>query len=223
MNDVVVQDHAIDEVVPRRTLGLDETIRLALGRVAGDDVPTRWTGTGPHAAPEEPYPADPGWSGGTLLSDVRTVPSSTTPERLIQIAKALGGRRGWLVGDRLWSLRGIADKLIGGVGTRRGRRHPDELGVGESIDFFRVEGAGTDWLRLRAEMKVPGEAWLEWRAERAGDGSLLTQRALFVPRGLGGRAYWYAVTPLHAVIFKRLAERIVALAESRDPGWPAPD
>jgi hypothetical protein len=222
-NDVVVRDHAIREIVPREPLGLEETIRLARGRVAGTDVPTRWTGADPARIPEEPYPSDPGWAGGTVLTDERRVSSSAEPARLIQIAGAIGGRRGWLVGDRLWELRGIADKLIGGVGMRRGRRHPDELGVGESLDFFRVERIAPDHLRLRAEMKVPGEAWLEWRAARRGQRSVLTQRAIFVPRGLSGRIYWYAVTPAHAFIFQRLARRIATLAEGREPGWPQPD
>ncbi|MDH3227223.1 MAG: SDR family oxidoreductase [Thermoleophilia bacterium] len=221
MNDVVVRDHAIDQIVPREPLELEKTIRLAVGGMAGSDVPTRWTGASPTRTPEEPHPSDPGWSGGTLLSDVREVTSSAEPERLIQIASALGGRRGWLVGGWLWDLRGLADKLIGGVGMRRGRRHPDELGVGESLDFFRVEKVTPEHLRLRAEMKVPGQAWLEWRAERNGHGSVLTQRAIFQPRGLGGRAYWYAIAPAHAFIFERLARRIAALAEGHEPDWPA--
>jgi hypothetical protein len=223
MNDVVVKNDTIDEVVPREPLRLEETIRLALRRVAGRDVPTRWTGASPGRTPEEPHLADPGWSGGTLLTDVRTVHSSADPERLIQITKGLGGRRGWLVGDWLWGARGLADKLIGGVGMRRGRRHADELGVGESLDFFRVEEVAADQLRLRAEMKVPGKAWLEWHAEGDGAGSVLTQRAVFVPRGLSGRLYWYAVIPAHAFIFGRLARRIAEVAEGRDPDWPAPD
>lgn len=222
MNDVVVRDHSIDRIVPREPLGLEETIRLALGRVAGSDVPTRWTGANPARNPEEPHPTDPGWSGGTLLSDVRSVGSSAEPERLIQIASAIGGRRGWLAADWLWGLRGLADKLIGGVGMRRGRRHPDQLGVGESLDFFRVERVAPRQLRLRADMKVPGKAWLEWQAKRNGDGSVLTQRAIFQPRGLSGRAYWYAMAPAHTFIFERLAQRIAVLAERREPDWPAP-
>ena len=222
MNDVVVRDPAIHALIPRELLGLDETIRLALARVAGSEVPTSWIGAGPARAPEEPYPEDPDWAGGTLLADERTVRSTAPPERLIQIASAIGGHRGWLVGDWLWGLRGLADELLGGVGMRRGRRHPDQLAVGEALDFFRVESHGPRSLRLRAEMKVPGQAWLEWRAEESDAGSVLYQRALLVPRGLWGRLYWYSVAPAHLLIFRRLAARIARVAEGRDPEWPAP-
>ncbi len=223
INDVVVRDRSIEEIIPRETMSLDMTIELALTRLAGSDVPTRWSGASPRRLPEEPHPADPGWAGGTVLGDTRRVPSTASPERLIQIASAIGGKRGWLVGNALWELRGIADKLIGGVGMRRGRRHPDLVHVGESLDFFRVEKLiPGELLRLRAEMKVPGEAWLEWSAETDGTGSVLTQRAVFAPRGLSGRAYWYATAPAHALIFRPLAERIVEIAEGREAGWPLP-
>ena len=221
INDVVVTDRAIDTVVAREPMSLDTAITLALSRLAGSEVPTRWSGANTTRLPEEPHPSDPGWSGGTVLGDTRRLTSSASPERLIQVASSLGGARGWLVANRLWELRGTLDKLIGGAGMRRGRRHADELGVGEAVDFFRVERlVHGRLLRLRAEMKVPGEAWLEWSAEPAGSGSLLTQRAVFAPRGLSGRGYWYATAPAHAVIFRPLARRIVEIAEGRDPGWP---
>lgn len=223
INDVVVNDHAIDEIVPRRNMSLDTAIERALSHLAGSDVPTRWSGASPARLPEQPHPSDPEWAGGTVLGDTRRVESTASPERLIQIASALGGDRGWLVGNILWELRGIGDKVLGGVGMRRGRRHPDVIHVGETLDFFRVEKLiPGELLRLRAEMKVPGEAWLEWSAEAEGGVTTLTQRAVFAPRGLSGRAYWYATAPAHALIFRPLAERIVRIAESRDPGWPLP-
>jgi hypothetical protein len=103
--------------------------------------------------------------------------------------------------------------IRGGVGMRRGRRHPDQLWVGDALDFWRVEAVEPG--RLRAEMRLPGEAWLEWQIEPEGTGSRLTQRASFYPRGLAGRAYWYSLIPFHALIFSRMANRIAAAAEQR--------
>ena len=126
----------------------------------------------------------------------------------------IGGDRGWYVTPFLWSVRGWIDKLVGGVGMRRGRRHPDDLWVGDAVDFWRVEAVEPDRLvRLRAEMRLPGEAWLEWRIEPGPDGgSDLCQRAIFSPRGLCGRLYWYSLLPFHALIFGRLARRLTEVA-----------
>ena len=118
----------------------------------------------------------------------------------------------------LWSVRGVADKLIGGVGMRRGRRNPDTMWVGDAVDFWRVEAVERDSLiRLRAEMKLPGEAWIEWRIREEGAGSHLDQRAIFYPRGLLGRLYWYTLIPFHALIFKRMCHLIASAAEQRAP------
>jgi hypothetical protein len=118
--------------------------------------------------------------------------------------------------DWAWSLRGAMDRLIGGVGLRRGRRHPDEIFVGEALDFWRVEAVQEDrLLRLRAEMKVPGAAWLEFEARPRGEGkTLLTQTAYFVPKGLSGLAYWYLLYPIHSLIFSGLIGEIAGRAES---------
>lgn len=127
----------------------------------------------------------------------------------------VGGNRGWYVANWLWGVRGLLDALAGGVGLRRGRRHPDDLAVGETLDFWRVEALEPGkMLRLRAEMRLPGEAWLEWEIEPDGDGCRLDQRARFAPRGLLGRLYWYGLLPIHAVLFPRLARRLAATAEA---------
>ena len=119
-------------------------------------------------------------------------------------------------------MRGWADKAVGGVGLRRGRRNPDLLGVGDAVDFWRVEAVEPDRrILLRAEMRLPGEAWLEWVIEPEGAGSRLTQRAIFYPRGLLGRAYWYALIPFHALIFRQLAERLARGAWIRDRSGPS--
>jgi hypothetical protein len=116
----------------------------------------------------------------------------------------------------LWEVRGLLDKLVGGIGLRRGRRHPFELAVGEPVDFWRVEAfEPPHLLRLRAEMKVPGEAWLEYRVIELPGGSGLDQRARFHPRGLWGRIYWSALVPFHGLIFPRMAQELVREAERR--------
>jgi hypothetical protein len=121
----------------------------------------------------------------------------------------------------LWALRGLLDKLLGGVGMRRGRRDADELRIGDALDFFRVEAIDPPHLlRLRAEMKVPGSAWLEWSVSAEPDGSaIVRQLATFHPRGVAGRAYWWVLLPIHKIIWKRLAEGLAALAELEElPG-----
>jgi hypothetical protein len=114
----------------------------------------------------------------------------------------------------MWEIRGLLDELIGGIGLRRGRRHPTQLAVGEVVDFWRVEALERpNLLLLHAEMKVPGEAWLEFRITPDGTGSRLSQRARFQPRGLWGRLYWYAMVPFHGVIFPRMARELASEAE----------
>lgn len=223
--EVIVRDHAIEALVPRTRLSLREAVHLALVRTRSLEVSTSWAGAEWVAHdPGEAMPSDPGWSGGTVLDDTRVV---TTPASVGQVYRAVtgvGGAHGWYVAEILWELRGFLDRVLGGPGMRRGRRHPDELRVGDAVDFWRVEALVPDRLvRLRAEMKVPGEAWLEWTIEPDGErgGARLTQRARFHPRGVLGRLYWYALLPIHGVIFSRLARRLVAAGEALAP-QPSP-
>jgi uncharacterized protein YbjT (DUF2867 family) len=133
---------------------------------------------------------------------------------------ALGGRKGWLAFNWLWRLRGVADRLAGGVGFRRGRRHPTSLRVGDAIDFWRVEAVEPDRLvRLRAEMKVPGRAWLQFQAETLGaTRTRLIQTAFFAPKGLLGLLYWYLLWPVHGFIFSQLIRKVAAGAVARIAG-----
>lgn len=228
-NEVVVGDHPIDEVIDHRCLGVRESLELALARVKDLDVATTWASAGPAAAPRravggdddpdrdrraEPQPDDPDWAGGTVYVDERVAHSDAPPDVLFATVTSLGGDTGWLAADWLWEVRGLFDVLVGGIGTRRGRRHPRELGIGDTLDFWRVEALEPGrLLRLRAEMKVPGEAWLEFRVAPEGDGSRLVQRARFHPRGLWGRAYWGAMLPFHRFIFPLMARRLAERAE----------
>lgn len=199
-----------DEAMPFR-----EAVDLALQRSARLEVTTRWSDAAISGrTPADPMPTDADWSGGSLLVDEQIIHTDALPGPLFRTIAGIGGDRGWYVTPLLWAARGWIDKLVGGVGMRRGRRHPNDLWVGDSLDFWRVEAVEPDRLvRLRAEMRLPGHAWLEWRIEPDGVGTRLEQRAVFSPRGLWGRLYWYSLLPFHALIFGRLAARLAAAAE----------
>jgi uncharacterized protein YbjT (DUF2867 family) len=216
VNEVVVFDDSIERVVPRERMKCRDAIELALQRVQDFDVPGSWTDAELFGrTPADPIPTDPDWSGATVFADRQEVLTDAPAEALYRQVSALGGKRGWLVRDWLWAVRGWLDLLVGGIGVRRGRRHPTALRIGDVVDFWRVEALEPNRLvRLRAEMRLPGDAWLEWRFDPEGDGTRLCQRALFRPRGLFGRAYWYAVAPFHRFIFRPLATTLVARAEA---------
>ena len=212
VNEVIVRDtKTIDELgEPKRSLR--EAINLALGSTVRNEVPTAYTDA--DLRPFRSYETDPSWAGGTEVVDVRVANSSTSPERLFAAVTSLGGTKGWHRGEWLWRLRGVFDQLWGGPGLRRGRRHPSELRVGDFVDFWRVDELVLERkLKLHAEMVLPGEAWLEWTIHATPTGSRIEQRARFKPRGLLGRAYWYAVVPFHSLVFPGLLSGIVKDAE----------
>ncbi len=139
------------------------------------------------------------------------------PSRAFRPIARIGGRQGWYYGTWLWRLRGSADLLIGGVGMRRGRRHPEQLVVGDALDFWRVEACEPDRrLRLAAEMKVPGRAWLEFEAVPDGTGTTIHQTAVFDPIGLWGLLYWYSLVPVHGFIFGGMLREIARRATADD-------
>ena len=219
INDVVVSPEGdIRQYVDHQPYTLDEAISRALAVVGDRTLRTSWMDSAPGRAPAAPMPHDPHWAGGTVYEDVQTVGTTAPPERLFATVAGIGGTRGWYVANSLWAVRGLLDKLIGGVGMRRGRRHPDDLRVGDALDFFRVEAIDQPHLlRLSAEMKVPGDAWLEWHVDPADDSAganTLSQVATFHPRGIAGRAYWWVLLPIHKIIWKRLAERLVDIADN---------
>lgn len=202
---------------PEGLIGFDEAVRLALARIRDADVETRWsTATGPEAS-AEPLPSDPRWSGGTAYTDVRERAVAASPAALWRVIEGVGGEHGWYSFPLAWSVRGWLDRAVGGVGLRRGRRDPHRLYVDEALDFWRVEEiVPGELLRLRAEMRLPGRAWLELRVAPDGNsGSRYHQRAVFLPRGLAGHAYWAAVTPFHALVFGGMARNIARGAEQR--------
>ena len=227
-NDVVVTDSSpAAALFGTRMLPFDEALRRALAQVKDLDVSTSWIDSAPAGTPASPMPQDPDWAGGTVLEDVQTVRTGASPQAAFAAVSGVGGDRGWYFGDRLWAVRGWIDKLLGGVGMRRGRRHPDELRAGDALDFFRVEVYDPPrLLRLRAEMKLPGQAWLEWQVSSDDDGTtVLHQRARFHPRGIAGRAYWWLLLLPHAVIWRRLLAGLVRAAQEQSteprPAVPA--
>lgn len=216
INDVVVSPQRdIRRVIDRDPHTLDEAIRRALAMVGDLRIQTSWMDSAPSWTAASPMPQDPDWAGATIYQDIQEVTTSTSTDALFATVSGVGGKRGWYVASVLWTMRGWLDKVIGGVGMRRGRRHPDDLRVGDALDFFRVEAyEPTALLRLRAEMKVPGDAWLEWRITETPAGKTqLRQLARFHPRGIAGRAYWWVLLPIHKVMWKQLAVRMVRSTE----------
>jgi hypothetical protein len=215
----VCREHDIAEWIPDPEGGLipfDEAVYLALTRVKEARVTTRWSDASTLGAPSEPLPSDPQWTGGTLYTDVREVRTKASREALFSAIERIGGEAGWYSARFLWQARGLIDRLMGGVGLRRGRRNPLHLAVGDAVDFWRVEEyVPGRILRLRAEMKMPGRAWLEFTVIEDGDTRRLRQRAIYWPQGLAGHAYWWSVAPFHAFVFPPMARHIVEYAEGR--------
>jgi uncharacterized protein YndB with AHSA1/START domain len=160
-----------------------------------------------------------------MLEETRTLHVDASPDQVFRAFSRLGGDQGWLAYNALWRVRGFIDRALGGPGLRRGRRDPAVLLVGEAVDFWRVETVDRPrLLRLRAEMKMPGKAWLEFMAIPEGDGTRLVQTALFAPTGLSGLLYWYAMYPAHLFIFDDMVKAVARLARSEPasvPGAPS--
>ncbi len=210
IHEAVAHENDISDLYPWDPTPFDEAVRLALAKLRDVQVETRWTGAAGRDAAAEPLPTDPAWSGGSVYTDVRSAPVGAPSDALWRVIEGVGGENGWYSFPLAWSVRGWLDTLSGGVGLRRGRRDPHRLYVGEALDFWRVEEIVPGrMLRLRAEMRLPGRAWLEMHSEPGPDGtSTYRQRAVFLPHGLAGHAYWAAVFPFHAVIFGGMARNI---------------
>lgn len=216
MNDVVVTGETPPGYDPTGLITYREAVWRAMARILQLEVATRWSDA--VSQPARPLPGDPVWAGASMELDRRTASSRASADDVFWAVTRIGGDVGYYTMNWAWRIRGLFDRLIGGVGLRRGRRHPEELRPGEALDFFRVCVMDPERreLVLRAEMKVPGTAWLEWQVESTEDGSRLIQVARFIPRGVAGRLYWWAMLPFHAPIFRRMARRITRIAERRE-------
>ena len=210
-NRVVVTNGETQRLMPHPALGVREAIRQAVKQVEANNVETRWSAAGP-------IPGDPYWAGGKVFTDQRSVSISADPSAIFAAVCRIGGGNGWYAGDILWRIRGWLDTLMGGPGLRRGRRNAERVEFGEALDFWRVVGIDHDRsLSLRAEMKLPGEAMLQFELEPEENPrkTKLTMVARFRPKGLFGILYWYAVLPLHHIVFGGMLEGIRNVAEKR--------
>lgn len=221
-HEVVARNDDIRRLIPDAPGGLTpfkEAVRLALTRIKDFEVETRWSNAAVPGTPSEPLPTDPDWAGGSLYTDLREYVTKDSVAQVWARVEAIGGENGYSTATWAWELRGVLDRFVGGVGLRRGRRDPNHLIEGEALDFWRVERIDRPkLLRLRAEMKLPGLAWLEFRVYPLPNSeTLLVQQALFHPRGLFGHAYWWVVAAMHGIVFPSMAKKLAGRESRKAP------
>jgi len=226
INEVVCKEHDIAAYVPDPDAGLTgfpRAVELALKRIHDSGVTTSWSSAATVGAPSDPLPSDPDWAGGSLYVDERQCIVDSTPDRLWSVIEGIGGGHGWYSWRLGWWARGLFDRLSGGPGLRRGRRDPFDLAIGDALDWWRVEDIeDRHLLRLRAEMRLPGLAWLELIVDSDDQSrTVFRQRALFHPRGLAGHAYWALIRPFHGVVFGAMQRNLALAAESSPQGGRA--
>jgi hypothetical protein len=206
-NETVVRDRSAADLFSIRPLGFREALTRALANEDREFAETRWSDAFSSVA------TSPQWGGTTFgrrIVDSRSTRVPFSAAMAFRPIDRLGGKTGWYYGNWLWRIRGLLDLLFGGAGMRRGRRVPDHLFPGDTVDFWRVEEVQRDHLvRLSAEMRLPGRAWLQFEVEPSGSGSLIRQTAIFDPVGLFGQLYWYLLYPIHQLIFAGMLRGIV--------------
>ena len=212
---------SINHLIPLPQEGLIDVagaINLALTNISSNTVSTRWSDASIQIAPWQKAQSDPDWAGETLYKDTRVKITDASIASLWSSIEKIGGDNGWYGSDLLWYLRGVLDRMIGGVGLRRGRRDPLHLRVGDSLDFWRVESLEPEKsLKLYAEMILPGKAWLEFKINKLPNGkSQVIQEASYLPRGLGGQLYWFAILPFHGLVFPTMIRNIIRSANRKD-------
>ena len=218
----VCRENRIQELVPQTLLSCREAVRLALERVRQHQVDSCWMDAGRLLPPEWAYCGDAEYAGGTVKSEGYRIELDAGIDDVWRIVSRLGGDTGWYSARQLWRLRGFVDRLLGGPGLRRGRRHPSELSVGDVVDFWRViEVVPPRKLMLAAEMKLPGEAMLGFRLVPQADGHTRLEMVLrFLPKGLPGLAYWTLVERLHRRVFRGMLAGIAAATGASQPSGP---
>ena len=212
---------SINHLIPLPQEGLIDVagaINLALTNISSNTVSTRWSDASIQIAPWQKAQSDPDWAGETLYKDTRIKITDASIASLWSSIEKIGGDNGWYGSDLLWYLRGVLDRMIGGVGLRRGRRDPLHLRIGDSLDFWRVESLEPEKsLKLYAEMILPGKAWLEFKINKLPNGkSQVIQEASYLPRGLGGQLYWFAILPFHGLVFPTMIRNIIRSANRKD-------
>ena len=223
-NELIVREDTAQCLFPDiRPLDYQTAVQRTLARLEASQVETIWNDA-LATSQGDITPVTLTTQDGMIIEQRQQVVKAPSPA-VYQAYTGLGGQRGWPFFDWAWQMRGIMDRMIGGVGLRRGRRDPDEVRVGDALDFWRVEAVEPDrLLRLRAEMKVPGRAWLEFESIPQADGqTVLQQTALFAPKGLFGLLYWYILYPLHGLIFSGMVQQLGWQAEALHRGGSMPD
>ncbi len=212
---VVCEDSRIQKLIPQRLLDYEEAIRLAMDKINAE---TSWIDAGAIPPAEWVDQNDPKWAGGTILKARREKIIDASPENVWKIVTSIGGKHGWYSASWLWKIRGMLDKLFGGVGLNRGRRDQAYLQTGDAVDFWRVKLIDPpQHLILVAEMRLPGEAILEFRLEAVEDTKThLEQTASFFPQGIWGMAYWWLLSPFHVVIFTQMIRTIARLSQQEE-------
>ncbi|MEP5611984.1 MAG: SDR family oxidoreductase [Cyclobacteriaceae bacterium] len=210
-NEVICKDHSIDEIVIIEKLGYKESLRRTFSKINQNRVISSWKDSFANPEFNNIFIHQIEAPKHGCFVDARKIDIKKDPDEVFQNIWEIGGERGWYYGNFLWKFRGVIDKLVGGVGLRRGRRNPQDLKNGDALDFWRVLYASKKDQRLLlfAEMKVPGDAWLEFRIRKDEEGTQLIQTATFRPLGVWGRLYWYLVLPFHGLIFNGMANNIV--------------
>jgi len=210
-NEVICRDNRIHEIVPIKLLSYEEAVQLAFDRISQKSVISSWKDSLAAGTLDKTFLNNVQVPEHAVFTDKREVAFDRSREDVINNIWCIGGNRGWYYGNWMWRIRGIMDKMVGGVGLRRGRRSDTDLKAGDALDFWRVLVAdkATGRLLLYAEMKLPGEAWLEFKIVESNGKTSLIQTATFRPLGLLGRLYWYSVLPFHGLIFPRMARNIV--------------
>jgi uncharacterized protein YbjT (DUF2867 family) len=205
-NDSICTDHRLREWTDIQPLSFRDAVRSALQSEATGEIESRWTEAEGDSDTKIVTHQSP-----KILQDKQIIQTSLSADTVFKNVQKIGADVGWYYANWAWKLRGLMDRMIGGVGMRRGRRHPEQIRVGDAIDFWRVESyTKGSYLKLKAEMKLPGQAWLEFKVETEnGTGTIFYQTATFIPEGAFGMLYWYILTPAHFLIFKHMARNIV--------------
>lgn len=212
--ELIVRDPGPARAFRVQPIGFEEALARALDRTARNEVESTWFDA--YSVSHHGRAAESLELGEGMFVDRRSRAVGAPPEHVFAEVERLGGARGWPFANSLWRIRGLIDRIVGGVGMRLGRRDPSRLRPGDALDFWRVEAVRRpELLRLRADMRTPGRAWLQYEVEEATGGSRLIQTAFFEPRGLGGLAYWYLLLPIHAVIFRGTVSTLAERAEAR--------
>ncbi len=213
-NTVICRENRIREIIPQELLSCREAIRRALDRLKKEEVDTCWSDAGTVRAPEWLTCSDSSFSGGNIYELGYEIEMDVPRERIWQVIEGVGGKSGWYYANFLWRTRGMIDRFLGGTGYREGRRPDQKLRYGDAVDFWRVvQVKKNEQLKFAAEMKVPGEAVLEFEIIPGNSGkNLLVQRARFYPKGLWGLVYWKCLLPVHKVLFRGMLKRIAANA-----------